>query len=61
MVLPWFGVLVDRNADPEKILAIRQDACTAAAALPAAPALPGPVPAIPRLALPTVEIFEDGR
>ena len=61
MVLPWFGVLVDRNADPEKILAIRQDACTAAAAAPGAPALPGPVPAIPRLSLPAIEIFEDGR
>jgi hypothetical protein len=28
MVLPWFGVLVDNNADPEKILTVRQDGCS---------------------------------
>src|SRR5438093_4775089 len=27
MVLPWFGVIVDKNADPERILSIRQDGC----------------------------------
>jgi len=33
MVLPWFGVLVDKNADPEKILAVRQSSCSAAASV----------------------------
>ena len=28
MVLPWFGVIVDRDADPEKILTIRQTGCS---------------------------------
>ena len=28
MVLPWFGVIVDRDADPEKLLAIRQGGCS---------------------------------
>jgi len=27
MVLPWFGVIVDKDADPEKILAVRQNGC----------------------------------
>ena len=27
MVLPWFGVIVDKNADPERVLSIRQDGC----------------------------------
>jgi hypothetical protein len=30
MMLPWFGVVVDKNADPEKILAIRQGGCSTA-------------------------------
>ena len=28
MVLPWFGVIVDKDTDPEKILSIRQGGCT---------------------------------
>jgi hypothetical protein len=28
MVLPWFGVIVDKNADPERILAIRRNGCS---------------------------------
>ncbi len=28
MVLPWFGVIVDKNADPEKILALRRGGCS---------------------------------
>lgn len=28
MVLPWFGVVVDKNADPERILAVRQTGCS---------------------------------
>ena len=28
MVLPWFGVIVDRDADPEKLLSIRQGGCS---------------------------------
>jgi hypothetical protein len=67
MVLPWFGVIVDRNADPEKILSIRQDGCATAAGLipfgvPAAPAGPiAPVvptaPAVPGApALPTLPL-----
>ena len=27
MVLPWFGVVVDKNTDPERVLSIRQDGC----------------------------------
>ena len=30
MVLPWFGVIVDKNADPERILALRQGGCSGA-------------------------------
>ncbi len=57
MVLPWFGVIVDKNADPERILAGRQTACTgrAPAALPSN--LPGvnlPSPTLPKLSLPGV-------
>jgi len=63
MVLPWFGVVVDKNVDPEKLLAIRQTGCTSAARtlpaqvpglqsapnVPAAPGLPSrPLP-LPKL------------
>lgn len=49
MVLPWFGVIVDRNVDPERILSIRQDGCGITdgviAPLPArAPTVPFPLP-----------------
>jgi mono/diheme cytochrome c family protein len=27
MVLPWFGVVVDKNTDPEKLLIVRQGGC----------------------------------
>ena len=49
MVLPWFGVIVDKNADPERILAVRQNGCgsNGPALLPALgnnPAIPFPIP-----------------
>jgi hypothetical protein len=52
MVLPWFGVIVDKNADPEKILAVRQGGCgfaaTALSNFPGgAPRIPLPLPASP--------------
>jgi len=28
MVLPWFGVIVDKDTDPEKLLAVRQGGCS---------------------------------
>ena len=57
MVLPWFGVIVDKNADPEKILAVRQGGCSFAAT--ALSNFPGnikgnnPRPALPIPTLPT--------
>jgi hypothetical protein len=27
-VLPWFGVIVDKDTDPEKLLAVRQGGCS---------------------------------
>jgi hypothetical protein len=59
MVLPWFGVIVDRNADPEKILSLRQGGCTntglrdsaTVPGLTSTPSLPIPIPipaAIPK-------------
>jgi hypothetical protein len=52
MVLPWFGVIVDKNLDPERILAVRQTECTG----PAGPALPAAFPAqgLPKLSIPGV-------
>jgi hypothetical protein len=49
MVLPWFGVIVDKNADPERILAVRQGGCgfaaTALSNFPgSAPRSPLPLP-----------------
>jgi hypothetical protein len=49
MVLPWFGVIVDKSADPERILSIRQGGCNPIKALLTnapfgTPALPFPVP-----------------
>src|SRR5688572_4309655 len=42
MVLPWFGVIVNRDADPENILSIRQSGCsTPLGVLPLAPGAPG--------------------
>jgi hypothetical protein len=47
MVLPWFGVLVENNADPEKILTIRQDGCSPGLPFPfRIPGLQG-VPGVP--------------
>jgi hypothetical protein len=60
MVLPWFGVVVDKGVDPERLLAIRQNGCSAAnSILPFPigvpglqnPSVPG-VPAVPNLSLP---------
>jgi mono/diheme cytochrome c family protein len=51
MVLPWFGVIVDKNADPERILAVRQTACTGQAGRP----LPA---ANPTLNLPRLPILQ---
>ena len=52
MVLPWFGVIVDKNADPERILAVRQGGCgfaaTALSNFPgSAPRSPLPLPSAP--------------
>jgi len=52
MVLPWFGVLVSRDADPEKILTIRQDGCSPASR--ANSASPLGVPRVPAPNLPTL-------
>src|SRR4030095_17018109 len=64
MVLPWFGVIVDKNADPERILAVKQSTCTGANRLLSLPVqtqrpgqirLPGqiqpqiPIPSIPAI------------
>ena len=53
MVLPWFGVIVDKNTDPERILAVRQGGCSVAATvLPlipgVAPKPPIPIPTLPK-------------
>jgi hypothetical protein len=45
MVLPWFGVIVDKSADPEKILAVRQGGCGFSAT--ALSNFPGTSPRIP--------------
>jgi hypothetical protein len=50
MVLPWFGVIVDKNVDPERILAVRQNGCgsngPAISPLPiGTPRFPTPIPA----------------
>jgi len=48
MVLPWFGVIVDKDSDPEKILSIRKGGCSPIKALLSTPVtrptLPFPVP-----------------
>jgi len=45
MVLPWFGVVVDKNADPERILAIRQNGCSLGKAIQSGlPAISSPLP-----------------
>jgi len=53
MVLPWFGVIVENGADPEKILSIRQGGCNRGAA--AALAFPLGIPGTPSN-LPTIQI-----
>ena len=64
MVLPWFGVIVDRDADPEKILSIQQGGC-GSGVLPV-PIAPVRVPGIsvpstsPSLPLPTLPITQRG-
>jgi hypothetical protein len=50
MVLPWFGVIVNPDADPEKILSVRQSSCSnPLGILPGVPAVrvPGVVPTFP--------------
>lgn len=45
-MLPWFGVIVDKNVDPEKILSVRQGGC-GLTSLPSGvgvPRLPFPIP-----------------
>ncbi len=49
MVLPWFGVVVDKNTDPEKLLIVRQGGC-GQRLLPTLPSVPGL--AIPGLSTP---------
>jgi hypothetical protein len=53
MVLPWFGVVVDKGADPEKILTIRQSGCSS---IPQT-IFPARVPAIPNISSPAVPII----
>ena len=56
MVLPWFGVVVEKSTDPEKLLIIRQGGCgqRVLPALPRVPglALPGTTPAPATLQVP---------
>lgn len=54
MVLPWFGVIVDREIDPENILSVRQDGCVAAT--PVSPAAPISLPNVPTLPFPNLGI-----
>ena len=65
MVLPWFGVIVNRDADPEKILSIRQGGCSSGVLpVPIAPVrVPGvSVPSTsPSLPLPTLPIPRPGQ
>jgi hypothetical protein len=54
MVLPWVGVVVDRDADPERLLLVRQNGCGGGSLIPGvplrvpgvlgAPATPTPTP-----------------
>jgi hypothetical protein len=50
MVLPWFGVIVDKNVDPEKILAVRQNGCGSNG--PALLPIPSSSPALPSIPFP---------
>jgi len=60
MVIPWFGVIVDKNADPERVLAVRQTACSdvrSGAQPPNLSNLPGanlPSRTLPALSIPGV-------
>jgi len=55
MVLPWFGVLVDKNVDPERILAIRQSSCSNAnSLLSTIPGVLSPPAGTPRLPIPNI-------
>jgi hypothetical protein len=56
MVLPWFGVIVDKGADPEKILAIRQSGCSSPTRALIPVSLPG-APGIPNLPVPTIPVI----
>jgi hypothetical protein len=59
MVLPWFGVIVDRDADPEKILSIRQGGCGSGRGI--LPGFPVRVPGVftPTLPVPAIPIFRE--
>jgi len=65
MVLPWFGVVVDKNVDPERILAVRQGGCSFAAT--ALSNIPGningniPRPALPIPNLPAIPTLPKGK
>jgi hypothetical protein len=58
MVLPWFGMIVNKDADPQKILAIRQNGCsTPLGLLPNVPGVlgtPGTPGAIAPIRVPAV-------
>jgi len=64
MVLPWVGVIVDKGADPEKLLLIRQNGCGAGNLIPGVPLLgvpglgtPGSTPLpIPGLSIPGITL-----
>jgi hypothetical protein len=61
MVLPWFGVIVEPDTDPERLLAVRQTACSAPnGTFPVIPGLnppaPRTIPGLPNVPLPTIPV-----
>jgi hypothetical protein len=56
MVLPWFGVVVDKDTDPERLLTIRQTGCSNSL-LPGLPRVPGvPGLSVPGLGVPGLQL-----
>jgi hypothetical protein len=55
MVLPWFGVIVDSGADPEKILSVRRGGCSAINTLLSLPRIAPKLPS--RLPVPLPPVF----
>lgn len=66
MVLPWFGVIVDRDANPENILSLRQGGCNRLVdAIPSLFRVPGlngtPALTTPTLPIPILPVRVDGK